>query len=70
MNILQQGQSEAGRFLHAVLSHVEPNVTTILARVEDKAFLHKVLSSGEILSQELNLPMMREILQAFDSLTQ
>lgn len=69
-NIIQQGQGDAGRFLHAVLPIVEQNVTHILARVGDKAFLHKVLATGEVLSTELNVPMMREILAAFDSLTQ
>ncbi len=43
-------------------------MTHILAVVGNKVVLHKLLATGEMLSEELNIPVMRVILQAADSL--
>ena len=68
LNTLNSGTSPAGQFLHAVLPQLEAGATHILAVVGNKVFLHKLLATGEMLSEELNIPVMRVILQATDSL--
>lgn len=57
-----------GTFLHALLPQVEQDVTHILSVVGNRAFLHKILATGEVLSEELNIPLLKTILQATDSL--
>jgi len=64
MNILKQGEN----FFHALLPELEQGVTHLLAKSGDVVFLHKLLQSGEIVSQELNIPAMRSILTAIDTI--
>ncbi len=68
LQTLNSGTSQQGSFLHAVLPQLEQGVTHILAVVGNKVVLHKLLATGEMLSEELNIPVMRVILQAADSL--
>ena len=63
MNILQQGDN----FLHAVLPQIEQGVTYILAKAGDKVTLHRILQTGEVVSADMNIPLLRNILQAVDS---
>lgn len=63
MNILQQGEG----FLHAVLPQLEQGVTYILAQSGTRVFLHRILQTGEVATQEMNIPLVRSILQAVDA---
>ena len=64
MNIIQQGEN----FLHAILPQIEQGVSHIVAIAGDKVMLHRILATGEVLSQEMNVPLLRAILQSVDSM--
>jgi hypothetical protein len=64
MNILQQFENG----LHAVLPQIEQGVTHILAVAGDRVLLHRILQTGEVVTQEMNVPFVRAILQAVDSI--
>lgn len=63
MQILHQ----AGDFLLAKLPQLEAGVTYLLSKSGDKVMLHRILQTGEVLSQEMNIPLVRSLLQAVDS---
>lgn len=75
MNILQQGTHPTfGAFLHALLPQIEEGVTTFLTRNlnngNEKVMIHRILQTGEIVSQEMNIPFVRAVLQAVDTAIQ
>ena len=70
MNILLQGMSEFGTFLHAELPGVDAQITHIISVCASKATLIKILASGEVITEELNLPLLHGILQAVDATVQ
>jgi hypothetical protein len=63
MNILQQFQNG----FHAVLTDVEAGVTHIVAVAGDRLTWHRILQTGEVISQDLNIPLLRTILAAIDN---
>ncbi len=63
-----QGTTPAGEaFSHVVLKTIENDVTNILQTVGTRTFWHRLLATGEIISTELSLPVIRELLVAADS---
>ena len=63
-----QGTTPAGEtFSHVVLKTVEADVTNILTTIGTRAFWHRLLATGEVVSTELSMPEVRELLAAFDS---
>ncbi len=70
MNILLQGVSELGAFLHAELPGIDAQVTHIVSVYANKATLIKILASGEVVTTELNLPLLHGILQAVESVVE
>lgn len=71
MQVLNQGTHPTlGPFLHALLPQVEEGVTQFLTAIGGKATIHKITSAGEVLSTDLNLPILRDILQVVDGLAQ
>ena len=63
MNILQQFENG----FHALLPQIEHGATYILAKAGDKILLHRILQTGEVVSADMNVPLLRNILQAVDS---
>lgn len=63
MQILHQAEN----FLLAKLQSVEAGVTYLLSKSGDRVLLHRILQTGEIASQEMNIPLLRALLQAVDS---
>ncbi len=63
MQFLQQLENG----FHVLLPQVEAGVTQILVKVGDRHILHRILQTGEVISNDVNIPMLRLILQAIDS---
>ena len=61
---------QAAGLLVAKLPQIEQGVHELLTIAGGQVMLHRILSSGEVLSAEMNLPRIRAILQAADSLQQ
>ncbi len=64
MNIIHQFENG----FHAVAVDVENGVTSLLSKFGDKVTLHKFFTTGETVAQDLNIPLLRDILTAVDSL--
>ncbi len=62
MNILQQGEN----WLHATVTGIEDGVTHFLAVAGNRAFLHRILQTGEVVTTEMNIPLLRQVLQTVD----
>ncbi len=66
--LIAQGQHPTlGSFFHILLPTLEADVSHLLVVVGGKATLHKILATGEIISQALDVPMLKAILAAIDS---
>lgn len=63
MNVLHQTEN----FLLAQLPQFEQGVTHLISKAGDKVMLHRILQTGEIVSSEMNVPVLRAILQAVDA---
>ena len=66
--ILNLGQNEAGKFFHILLPQIEAGVTRLLAVSGNGAVLHEIDALGNIVAKELNLPVLRSVMQAIDTL--
>ncbi len=66
--ILASGQTDAGRFFHIILPQVEVGVTRLLAVTNNGAMLHEFDALGNVATQAVNLPVLRSILLAIDTL--
>lgn len=62
MQILHQGDN----FLLARLPQIEPGITHLMSKSGDRVLLHRVLQTGEVLSQEMNMPLLRSMLAIID----
>ena len=63
MQILHQAEN----FLLAKLPQFEAGVTHLLSKAGDRVMLHRILQTGEVISQEMNIPLVRALLQAVDT---
>lgn len=63
MEILHQGEG----FLLAKLPAIDAGITHLVSKSGDRVMIHRVLQTGEILSQEMNIPLLRSLLAAIDS---
>lgn len=61
INILHQAQG----FILAELPQIEQGVKHLISiSADNRAILHRVLSTGEMVSQEMNLPLLKSIIEA------
>jgi hypothetical protein len=66
--IIQQGSHPTlGRFVHTLLVDAETGVSHVLAQCGDRAVIHKILQTGEVVSSALDLPLLRAVLGAIDT---
>lgn len=70
IQIVTQGTNSNGdNFFHALITNAEQDVTHILERVGNKAFLHKMVGAGQIVTQELNIPLLNAIMGMLSDIT-
>ena len=66
MNILHQGEN----FLLAELPQLEAGVRVLLSKSGEEVVLHRLVQDAEAISTPLNIPLLRNVLQALDNATQ
>ncbi len=64
MNILQTFENG----FHAISVDPEKGITSLITSLGGVVTLHHYFQTGEMVAQTLNLPILREILTAVDSL--
>lgn len=66
--LLTQGQHASGsNFFHILLPTLEADASHLLSVLGDKATLHRILATGEVISTDLGLPVVRAVVSALDS---
>jgi len=66
MQILHQAEN----FLLAKLPAIETGVTHLISKSGNQVLIHRILQTGEVLSQEMNIPLLRALLSAIDGQVQ
>ena len=66
--LLAQGTHPSGAsFFHILLKSVEADVTHLVTVLGDKATIHRILATGEVIATEVSLPVLKEVLAAVSS---
>ena len=63
MDILHRGEN----FILAKLPAIEAGITHLISKSGNQVLLHRILQTGEVVSQEMNIPLLRALLQAVDA---
>lgn len=70
VQIISQGQNSNGEPLfHALISDAENGIHHILERVGNRAFLHKLIGAGQVVTEELNIPVLQQVMGLLSDLT-
>lgn len=66
--LLASGQHPSGEnFFHILLKSVEADASHLLTVFGNKATIHKILATGEVISTEFGIPVLKEVLAGIDS---